>query len=119
MEGLLKLIPIQPAKEQTLQAIHSLSSDILTALKTTHKAICEKDSEGALARRLLGGLVGSTLPELTALLREILEVLYLKSSPLLQRAVYPSYPALLRRFIEAQEGKGACTPRPMQSSTNC
>jgi hypothetical protein len=55
-----------------------------------------------LTRRLLVKLVSSPLPELNALLREMLEILYLKDSPLLQKAVYHAYPALLRRFIEAQ-----------------
>jgi hypothetical protein len=118
VEGVLKLKPRQPAKEEDLQAIHAASTDIIGALKASHKAICEKDQQGTLTRRLLSRLVGSTLPELTALLREILEVLYLKDSPLLLTAVYPSYPALLRRFIEAQETKGAGTVLPTQNSTS-
>lgn len=114
-----------PHKEEEMQLIHNASGEVLNALKGNHKAICEEDSEGALTRRLLSRLVSSSVPQLTALMREMLEILYSKESPLLQRAVYPAYPALLRRIIEAQEGKGTgtklikCRAGPTATSGTC
>jgi hypothetical protein len=119
VDALLKLPQEASLKEQDQQKLQVAATDIIAALKSSHKAICEKDPEGVLTRRLLTRLGGSPLPQLTVLLREILEILYLKESPLLVRSVYPVYPILLRRFIDAQEAKDAGTTAPSQSWNNC
>jgi hypothetical protein len=36
-----------------MQVTHAASSDILAAVKTSHKAICEHDSDGKLTRKLM------------------------------------------------------------------
>ncbi len=119
VQSLIKLPQQQPLKEQEQQSLHLAATDIIASLKSSHKSICENDPKGILTRRLITRLATSPLPQFSLLLREILEILFLKESPLLVSAVYPVYPILLRRFIEAQEVKDAGTTTPRQIWSNC
>lgn len=96
-------------KENDLQTIHFAINEILNALKLDHKTICERESEDIVqskTRKLVDKILSNNNEELNGLLKEMLEILYLKDSPMMN-IVYQSLPAILRKCIENQDSKNS------------
>ena len=81
--------------------LESLSRDFVSELKSAHKQICERechDSQNSKLYALIALILQRGTPAAMGLLKPILEVLYMKDSPLL-RIVYQFVPSMLRQYI--------------------
>lgn len=96
-------------KENDLQTLHSAINEILNAVKLDHKTICERESEDiaqSKTRKLIDKILSNNNEETNGLLKEMLEILYLKDSPMMN-IVYQSLPTILRKCIENQDNKNS------------
>jgi hypothetical protein len=108
IDEILKL-KVESMKENEVQIIHLSSNDILNSLKLDHKAICDSECENAAkskTKELFDQILKSNHTDLMVLLKELLEILYLKDSPMM-KIVYQTFPTILRKYIESQDSKSA------------
>lgn len=112
IEEMLK-VKLEGGKENDLQTIHFSANEILSSIKLDHKSISERECEDiaqSKTKKLIDKILNHNNEEMNNLLKEILEILYLKDSPMMN-IVYQSFPTILRKCIENQDSKNSGTAK--------
>lgn len=107
---------LSSGEEERREGGESLGRELIAELKMSHQDIADRECRD-ISKSKLKQFIMKTLETnsglLLSLLKELLELLYLKESPLL-RIVYQAIPSLLRLLFESKEVKSQGTSNVKQ-----
>lgn len=107
---------LSSGEEERREGGENLGRELIAELKMSHQDIADRECRD-ISKSKLKQFIMKTLETnsglLLSLLKELLELLYLKESPLL-RIVYQAIPSLLRLLFESKEVKSQGTSNVKQ-----